>query len=113
MDASWSKSIMSLPASPARKPNSKLAEISLYSSVSTTRLKSLYSDISRQKTSNPAAYSSNVEWWRKTLATLAAQGLQSGTSDTLVLHVYPELIETLRYEGVGKPLGLAAVIVRA
>ncbi|KAL5511111.1 hypothetical protein ACEPAH_4326 [Sanghuangporus vaninii] len=99
-----------MSSSPARKGNPKLAELSLFSSVSKARLKSLYSDISRQKTSNPAAYTSNVEWWKRTLGTLAAHGLQVGTSDTLILHASLELVETLRFEGVGKPLGLAAVI---
>ncbi|KAL5489779.1 hypothetical protein ACEPAI_4611 [Sanghuangporus weigelae] len=99
-----------MSSSPARKGNPKVAELSLFLSVSKARLKSLYSDISRQKTSNPAAYTSNVEWWKRTLGTLAAHGLQVGTSDTLILHANPELVETLRLEGVGKPLGLAAVI---
>ncbi|KAL5532598.1 hypothetical protein ACEPAF_4372 [Sanghuangporus sanghuang] len=99
-----------MSSSPARKGNPKLTELSLFLSVSKARLKSLYSDITRQKTSNPAAYTSNVEWWKRTLGTLAAHGLQVGTSDTLILHASPELVETLRLEGVGKPLGLAAVI---
>ncbi|KAL5529742.1 hypothetical protein ACEPAG_5727 [Sanghuangporus baumii] len=99
-----------MSSSPVRKGNPKLTELSLFSSFSKARLKSLYSDISRQKTSNPAAYTSNVEWWKRTLSTLAARGLQVGTSDTLILHANPELVETLRLEGVGKPLGFAAVI---
>lgn len=102
-----------MSSSPARRGNPKLAELPLFSSVSKARLKSLYSDISRQKTSNPAAYTSNVEWWKRCLSTLVANGLQVGTSDALVLHASPELAEALRLEGVGKPLGLAAVIVRA
>ncbi|EJD02423.1 Snf7-domain-containing protein [Fomitiporia mediterranea MF3/22] len=97
-------------SSPARKANPKLTESPLFSSVSKARLKSLYSDLSRQKTSNPAAYSSNVDWWKRTLATLVEQGLQSGPADALVLHAGPDLVETLRYESVGKPIGLAAVI---
>lgn len=101
-----------MTSSPARKGNPRLADSSLFSTVSTTRLKSLYSDISRQKTSNPAAYSSNVQWWKRTLTEVVAQGLQASTSDVLMLHAGPELLDTLRYDGIGKPLGLASVIVR-
>ena len=99
-------------SSPTRTGNPKRDGLPLLASTSRARLKALYSDISRQKTSNPAAFSANVEWWRKTLGTLVAQGLQAGTPDVLILHAGPELIETLRQEGVGKPLGLASVIVR-
>lgn len=88
----------------------RLSSISSYSSVSTSRLKSIYSDLSRQKNSNPAAFNSNLEWWRKTLIDLVQLGLQADTSDSLLLHVDSNLAEILRYEGVGKPLGLAAVI---
>lgn len=102
---------MSLPTTPT-KSNGKLADIPLYSSVSTPRLKSIYSDLSRQKTSNPAAYTSNVDWWRRTLGVLVGRGLQTGANDTLILHASSELAETVRREDVGKPLGLAAVIVR-
>ena len=81
--------------------------------VSVARLRSFYSDFSRQKTSNPASYNSNIEWWKKTLSQYVGRGLQDDiSSDTLILHASPELLENLRYEGVGKPLGLAAVIVR-
>ncbi|KAH8116804.1 Snf7-domain-containing protein [Phellopilus nigrolimitatus] len=90
--------------------NPRLAEITTYSSVSKSRLKSIYSDFSRQKASNPASFNSNVEWWRKTLGAFVGQGLQGDASDSLVLRASSQLAESLRYEGVGKPLGLAAVI---
>lgn len=95
----------------SNKSNSRPFTIPSYSSVSTSRLKSIYSDLSRQKVSNPAAFNSNLEWWKRTLTVLVQRGFQADASDYLVLHVDSELAETLRYEGVGKPLGLAAVIV--
>ncbi|KAI5119736.1 hypothetical protein M0805_008666 [Coniferiporia weirii] len=97
-------------ASSTSKFNARLSEISTYSYISTTRLKSIYSDLSRQKSSNPAAFNSNIDWWKRTLGALVRQGLQADSNDALVLHASPELAECLRYEGVGKPLGLAAVI---
>lgn len=89
----------------------RLSELPAYS-VSQARLKSLYSDFSRQRVSNPASYTSNIDWWRRALPQFVARGLQEDTSDTLILHASPEMAESLRYEGVGKPLGLAAIIVR-
>lgn len=91
--------------------SSKLPGLPTYSSVSISRLKSLYSDFSRQKVSNPASFNSNVEWWKRTLSALVEQGMQKGTSDVLILHASSEISESLRYEGAGKPLGLAAVLV--
>lgn len=89
----------------------RLSELPAYS-VSQARLKSLYSDFSRQRVSNPASYTSNIDWWRRALPQFVARGLQDDTSDTLILHASPEMAESLRYEGVGKPLGLAAILVR-
>ena len=97
--------------SPAAMAKTTLADLPTYS-VSTTRLKSIYSDLSRQKTSNPTAFSANIDWWRRTLSSYVERGLHADHPDTLVLDATPELAESLRYEGVGKPLGLAAVIVR-
>lgn len=89
----------------------RLSELPAYS-VSQARLKSLYSDFSRQRVSNPASYTSNIDWWRRALPQFVARGLQDDTSDSLILHASPEMAESLRYDGVGKPLGLAAIIVR-
>lgn len=89
----------------------RLSELPAYS-VSQARLKSLYSDFSRQRVSNPASYTSNIDWWRRALPQFVAMGLQDDTTDTLILHASPEMVESLRYEGVGKPLGLAAIVVR-
>ncbi|ESK85557.1 snf7 family protein [Moniliophthora roreri MCA 2997] len=76
-----------------------------YASASRSRLQALYSDFSRQKHSNPASYQSNVEWWRRTLERYLCE-----QQDTLVLHYGSSLIENLRVEGVGKPIGFSAVI---
>ena len=91
-----------------------LARLPTYGSASKARLKALYSDFSKQKASNPASYRSNVDWWKNTLTDLASRGLQSGPAaeDVLVLSVSSDLLEQLRYEGVGKPLCLGAVLVR-
>lgn len=81
-----------------------------YASTSPSRLQSIYSDISRQKHSNPASYHANIEWWRKALEAIVASGIQQHGS-TLVLSAGPSLMDLLRVSGVGKPLALAAVVV--
>lgn len=96
----------------------QLSSLQTYQSTSTSRLKALYSDFSRHKHSNPSSFASNVDWWRRTLEAAVLKGWQSssnseaGQSDRLILHASgPALAEVFRYEGVGKPLGLATVIV--
>ncbi|KAI0306317.1 hypothetical protein B0F90DRAFT_1862978 [Multifurca ochricompacta] len=69
--------------------------------------------ISRQKHSNPTTYNSNVVWWRSTLDAIVSRGWQPNTSDTFILHADQNLLESLRYEGAGKPLCLGTVIVNA
>ncbi|KAF8589981.1 hypothetical protein K439DRAFT_1644850 [Ramaria rubella] len=82
-------------------PTNGLSSLSTYTSVSCSRLQSLYSDFSPQKQSNPAGFQSNVDWWRRTLL----QG---------VLHVNTALFDKLQCDdlGVGKPLGIGSVLVR-
>ena len=86
-----------------------------FASTSTSRLLALYSDVSRQKHSNPTSYHANVNWWHRALESLVSSGMQraaaTGTSE-LVLHADRSLVDCLKIEGVGKPLGLGAVIVR-
>ena len=89
----------------------RLSSLSTYVGTSSSRLQSLYSDISRQKLSNPTSYQSNVAWWRTTLETIVSRGWQSDTTERVVLNAESGLLETLRYPGVGKPLCLATVIV--
>ncbi|KAJ3552379.1 hypothetical protein NM688_g4178 [Phlebia brevispora] len=96
----------------------RLLQLPTYqSSTSIPRLKTLYSDFARHKHSNPSSYSSNVDWWRRSLEAVVLKGWQTPSatetscSDRLILHANgPALAEVFRYEGVGKPLGLAAVI---
>jgi charged multivesicular body protein 7 len=103
---------------PAGTSRSHLYDLPTFKEASTSRLKFLYSDFSRQKQSNPASFSSNVEWWRRTLETLVLKGWLSqnptaqANPDRLVFHaIGPQVTEQFRVEGVGKPLGLSAVIV--
>ncbi|KIL69882.1 hypothetical protein M378DRAFT_157122 [Amanita muscaria Koide BX008] len=98
------------------KPPTPVQSLAPFASTPRTRLHALYSDISRQKRSNPASYHSNVDWWRQALESLvssgAAQRPQNATDDSglLVLHAGRTLMDCLKTEGVGKPLGLGAVI---
>lgn len=92
-------------------PFTKLSSLPSYSKTSPSRLQALYADISRQKTSNPTAFQSNVSWWRATLDAIVSNGWQSSTPDKLVLKADRSLPESLRYEGTGKPLCLATVVV--
>ena len=94
-----------------------------YASTTTSRLKSLYSDFTYQKHSNPISYASNVQWWRHTLETAQLQGWLSeshnrssvgASPDRLVMHAYgAALADKFRVEGVGKPLSIPTVIVSA
>ncbi|KAI0345138.1 hypothetical protein BDW22DRAFT_1001391 [Trametopsis cervina] len=95
----------------------QLQKLPTYQDTTSSRLKFLYSDFSRQKQSNPTSFASNVDWWRRTLEAIVLDGWQPHTSaqaahpDRLVFHaVGPQVIEQFRVEGVGKPLGLATVI---
>ncbi|KAF4576717.1 hypothetical protein EYR36_004696 [Pleurotus pulmonarius] len=98
---------------------SPLATLPPFSSTSRSRLQALYSDISRQKTSNPTSYHANVEWWRNTLEVVVSSpppsspmlGRKGGAGKgKLVLSADQRLLDNLRIEGVGKPLALNAVI---
>lgn len=92
---------------------STLQSLPSYSNSSVSRLRSLYSDVSRQKQSNPSTFTAQVQWWHDTLEALVERGMQQEgkATDTLVLHANSALVERLRYDGVGKPLGLGAVVV--
>ncbi|KDQ60963.1 hypothetical protein JAAARDRAFT_125410 [Jaapia argillacea MUCL 33604] len=89
---------------------SQLSLLPTYDGTSTSRLQSLYSDISRRKDSNPTAYRSSVDWWRQTLEAWLAKGWQRDSQDKLILHVAPNLVDSFKFEGVGKPLGLSSVV---
>jgi charged multivesicular body protein 7 len=81
-----------------------------YAAITHSRLQALYADISRQKHSNPTAYHANVHWWQPVLQEYVSSGAGSSSS-RLVLSAGRQLMEDLRVEGVGKPLGIGAVIV--
>lgn len=92
-----------------------LSALSNYASTSKSRLHSLYSDIHRQKHSNPSSFHAYVDWWHGTLKDVISRGWQGsdgpdGTSNKLVLGARRTLVDKLRYEGVGKPLGLGTTI---
>ncbi|QRW27702.1 vacuolar-sorting protein SNF7 [Rhizoctonia solani] len=72
------------------------------------RLQSLYSDLNRQRLSNPAGYSANIEWWRRTLSEVTARGLQP--AGVLVLRADTVLVDSFRWDKVGKPLGVGYAI---
>ncbi|KAJ7219458.1 Snf7-domain-containing protein [Mycena pura] len=91
------------PASPA------LLALPPYATTSTSRLQSIYADISHQKHSNPANYNANVEWWRKTLEAIARSGIQQHGSN-LVLNADSGLMDLLRVPGAGKPLALPTAV---
>lgn len=104
--------------SPAEPSLRQLHSLPTYQSTSPSRLKFLYSDFTRHKQSNPSSYTSNIEWWRRTLEAVVLKGWQShsatetGSVDKLILHANgPALAEVFRLEGVGKPIGLPGVIV--
>ena len=111
---------MSSPPSPAASSPSPLKMLPTYLNTSQSRLQALYSDVSRQRHSNPSSYHSHVEWWRKTLESLVSRGLQKQPNlessqekelNKLILRAGRGLVEELRFPGVGKPSGLGAVIV--
>ncbi|KAG2111664.1 Snf7-domain-containing protein [Suillus discolor] len=92
-----------------------LSALPTYSSTSKSRLQSLYSDIHRQKYSNPSSFHTYVDWWHGTLKDVTSRGWQGsdgsdGTSNKLILGARRALVDKLRYEGVGKPLGLGTTI---
>ncbi|KAJ8586100.1 hypothetical protein M405DRAFT_772128 [Rhizopogon salebrosus TDB-379] len=92
-----------------------LSTLPTYASASRSRLQSLYSDIHRQKYSNPSSFHTHVDWWHRTLKDFISRGWQGhdgsdGTSNKLVLGARRALVDKLRYEGVGKPLGLGTTI---
>jgi charged multivesicular body protein 7 len=94
-----------------------LSSLPTYASASRFRLQSLYSDIHRQKHSNPSSFHTHVDWWHRTLKDFISRGWQGhdgsdGTSNKLVLGARRALVDKLRYDGVGKPLGLGTTIVR-
>ena len=99
-------------------PPTSIQNVPPFASTSNSRLHALYSDISRQKRSNPTSYHANVNWWQRALESVVSSGAQHArdavhANGRVVLHAGRSLMDTLKVDGVGKPLGLGAVIVRA
>ncbi|KAH9998081.1 Snf7-domain-containing protein [Russula compacta] len=90
--------------------SSRLPSLPPYNGLSNPRIQSLYSDISRQRHSNPTTFSSNIAWWRTTLEAIVSRDWVPNAPDRFILHADQSLLEALRYEGVGKPLCLGTVI---
>jgi hypothetical protein len=84
-----------------------------YGTTSRARLQALYADFAPQAQSSPPAFRANVEWWAATLRALVERRAQPGVPHGLVLRANAGLPDVLRHEGVGKPLALATVVVRA
>lgn len=76
-------------------------------------LPALYADLSAQRASNPAAFSSNVAWWGTTLADAALAGALGKSGDRCVLHVEKDASAEWENEEVGRPLGLGTAVVSA
>jgi len=74
-----------------------------------TRLPSLYSDLSVQKSSNPEGYSANVAAWQAALTRAALAG-QLPTEQRLILQTSEELLNALASPQYGRPSGLGSVI---
>ncbi len=106
-------SVASRPASfqSATMSSPLFSSLPSFNGLSSLRIQSLYSDISRLKHSNPTTYNSNLAWWHSALETVVSRGSLPNTSDRFILHADQTLLDTLRYEGVGKPLCLGTVIV--
>src|ERR1700712_2125455 len=75
-----------------------------------SRLPSLYSDLSVQKTSNPEGYAANVTAWTAAIVRAALSGHLTPSQKLLVLHTGEELLDTLVSEQYGRPSGLGCVL---
>ncbi|GAA5971508.1 hypothetical protein JCM11641_000618 [Rhodosporidiobolus odoratus] len=75
---------------------------------STPRIQFYYSSLAPKKQSNPAGYSSAINWWRHTLVSLVQKGLLS--DDKLVLTVDEDLREKLKWDKVGRPTSLGVIV---
>jgi charged multivesicular body protein 7 len=81
---------------------------------SALRLQALYASTSAQSLSNPSGYEANVRWWASVLHELLRNGYLNGEKgDRLVLKVDEDLLSRLEGgPGLGRPKGLAGVLVR-
>ncbi|KKY22385.1 putative snf7 family protein [Diplodia seriata] len=79
------------------------------------RLASLYSDFRIQQATNPDGYNANISAWRQALIHATRAGLvpsQTGANSLLSLGTGEALLRELTSKDFGRPLALAAVVVR-
>lgn len=76
---------------------------------SNARAQFFYSSLPPRKQVNPTGYNGAITWWRTTLAALVSKGLLG--DDKLILVADDDLREKLRWNQIGRPLSLGAVIV--
>lgn len=74
-----------------------------------SRLPSLYSDFSLQRTTNPDGYTANVTAWQAALDHAAQANLLPSDS-AFILHPTDALLSALSSSQYGRPLGLGAVV---
>lgn len=74
-----------------------------------TRLPSLYSDLSVQKTTNPEGYAANVTAWSSALTRAALAG-QLPLEQRLILQASDGLLDALASAQYGRPSGLGSVL---
>ncbi|GAC93122.1 hypothetical protein PHSY_000684 [Pseudozyma hubeiensis SY62] len=110
---------MTAPDPPPTTKEGLSAYISTHPSFQDTRsssspLPALYSDLSRQRKSNPAGYRASVEWWKDVLLDVTFRGVQFETSDTVQDRTIFTLDESTKARwtipSVGRPLGLGTVV---
>ncbi|KAL2410764.1 hypothetical protein ABEF91_000936 [Exophiala dermatitidis] len=76
---------------------------------SRTRLPSLYSDLTVQKTSNPEGYAANVTAWESALTRAALAG-KLPVEQRLILQTSEDLLNALASPQYGRPSGLGCVL---
>ncbi|KAG8934572.1 hypothetical protein FRC02_009652 [Tulasnella sp. 418] len=74
------------------------------------RLQSLFADVSIQKNANQEGYRSTLAWWTRLLQSVVQSGNQPSSDDVLILHASEELPAALRWNKVGRPLGLGLIV---
>ncbi|KAJ9604273.1 hypothetical protein H2200_011107 [Cladophialophora chaetospira] len=75
-----------------------------------TRLPSLYSDLSVQKSSNPEGYAANVTAWTSALTRLTLAGQLPPEQNLLILQTGEGLLDALSSAKYGRPSGLGCVL---
>ncbi|KAH0847569.1 hypothetical protein FOPE_00798 [Fonsecaea pedrosoi] len=75
-----------------------------------TRLPSLYSDLSLQRTSNPEGHTANVTAWSSALTRATVAGQIPHGQHHLILQTSDELLNALASPTYGRPSGLGSVV---